>query len=240
MKKVCTSMLFALLAVVMLLVGAQKTNAAGLDYIEENQLWFGSWTADTKYKYAYLTVDQTGYYDLVAEDLVGSANLSLWIHDLDSTYDEINCYDTDTYASRNNDVYTVDNMFLIAGHLYEIRMEYSYTDTSDYSWVNMSAEVNITVSYAEYENIVLENGVYANLTAASGTTDWLEFTTWTEGDYIFNLNQETDFSVAVYEKLSGERVRAVYFDNVAYARLHLEANSEYVNISVVWSVKVSL
>ena len=230
-KKALSKFLF--IAAFVVLIFAFSTNAqasGGLDQITAGEQWSGTWSESEQYKYVYLTVDQTGYYDLVAEDLAGSADLSVYLSDLDSTFSGSNCYDTYRSLSEKDGVCAADNMYLIAGHMYEIRMSYGYY-TSDYYWTNMNAEASIVVTYDDYQNITMTNGVYVNLTAGSGNTDWLEFRTSTEGDYIFEMYQTADVWAALYEKQSGEFVDSMYFYSYQHARVHLKANTEYLLVT---------
>ena len=226
MKKLLSVFLCLILTLSIIPVGMTfNVNAASYEQIGANQTWRNSW--DGSQKYVYLTVDQTGYYDLNIKDFQAEAAIVFYIKDMEFNDDDDSWYNT--YDSFNNYVETYDreNIYLIKNHLYEIKVAYGDYDEYD-NFVNFYADLSITFTRTSYAPIEFSLGNNKNLFIGYNTYDWLEFKTSTSGDYTFTLNDYADFNLDIYEKISGTHVKFTYFDYYKTTRLNLKSNTEYI------------
>ena len=230
-----------LVMVISIFTGVALTAEAtdGLDYIKVDKVWNGTWDANTEEKYAYLTVDKTGYYDISVEDLNNTGSLMLMVKDLELSEDDYSWYNTNVYLSTEDGANSLSKVYFIEGHLYEFTMRYGYYD---YNWnhVNLEANINVTVSSTDYQPLSMTLGQYKNLTVGYNTVEWLEFKTTTAGDYIFQTNQTTSVYMAVYEKSSGEFVDDIGYYDTTKARMNLKANTEYIVLLEGWEESAKL
>jgi len=222
-------LLFVTIFLVLLFATATIASAnSGVDMIEANETWNGVWGADTEYKYAYLQVDQTGYYDLSVESLNSTGYYSLELYDLEYDYYDYSWYNTSVSLWEEYGEDSAENIYLIAGHLYEIEMQYGYYDYSDYEFYPQAANLKVTFTKNDYQTINMALGTYTNLVIGNGSTQWLVFKTSAAGEYLFETNQLADMGIAVYEKVAGTNEDYLYFGESTNNILHLKANTEYI------------
>ena len=225
--------LLSIVMCIVFLVGIVPANmlsvmaAESLDTISPNTVWNASWNSSTSTKYAYLTVTQTGYYNLSLKDNSTSGYLSCVLNDLDAAEDEYPWWRS--YASlycSNGGKTEENNVYLIAGNLYEVKFTCGYYDEDVF--VNLNANVSFLVEKTDYvpTNIIL--GQYTNLTTDYNTTYWMEFITTASGDYLLETNQTFDYGVEVYEKVSGTYQKYASFYDTQSIRFRLKANTRYI------------
>ena len=230
MKKLL-SIILCMAILVGLMPSTLSFNArAALDELTVGETWNGTWDEYTETKYAYLTVNETGFYNLSLEDLRGTSELYFCMYDLDSEEDDYSWHNTYISAYlEDTTTYEENNIYLITGHQYEIKLEYGYYSEYVEEYVPVAANINLCITKSNYETIDLTLGKTENLTVGDSTRDWLEFKTTTAGDYLIELNQTSEFGLNIYKKNSSESsVNYSYHDKKAKERIRLEANTEYI------------
>ncbi len=202
-----------------------NVSAASVEQITANQTWHESWDGTTKY--VYLTVDQTGYYDLNVTDFAGEALVDIYIADMEFETTDGYWYNSFASVSDYIETHTRENLYLIKDHLYQIAVAYGDYD-ADYNFIQFYADLSITFTKTDYTPIQLTLGGNKNIFIGSNIYEWLEFKTTAAGDYLFVLNDYADFNLEIYEKVSGEYVKFTYFDYYKTTRLTLKSNTEYI------------
>ena len=201
-----------------------KTKAVSYDQICANETWRNSWNGSKKY--VYLSVDQTGYYDLNITDFAADACVKFSMNDLDLD----NCdywYATCLNFSEYIETYHRENIYLIKNHLYQIEIAYGEYNDNDY-FENFYADLSIQFNKTNYSPLKITLNTNNNLFIDNTIHDWLEIKTSSSGDYVFTSNDYADFNLYIYEKATGNFVKFTYFDFYKSTRLKLKANTEYI------------
>ena len=241
MKKLLSVLLcITLLVGVISPVASFSVSASTIDQITVGQIWNGSWSSDVTMKNVYLTVDQTGYYNLNITDHYVTSELQFRLRDFDAVDTEKNYwYNTELYGYTENGSYTGEKIYLIEDHMYELSLVYGTHEYDDYydEYIDTFYDANISVLFTKtnYTPIKLTLGSYKTLTMDYESLDWLEFKTTTAGDYLFQFNQLFGTNegrlttLSIYEKESGGLVRTLssWYDT-STGRVQLKANTEYI------------
>ena len=235
MKKLISVLLCLTVIVGLIPTALFNVSAAGdIEQITANQISNVSWNADILIKYVYLKVNETGFYDISVEDLKDNEGyLQVNITDMDEQNNTA-WYYTNVYLD-NDDSKSDKNVYLIAGHMYEIRAAYGEYDSGSYDFIPYAADINISIMKNGYEiqELILEQN--KNLTLGAQATEWIEFTTAAEGDYLFQTSSTCEFGIEVYEKVSGNYVYYASFSSTSVTRLRLNANTQYIIKTYEWA-----
>lgn len=145
--------------------------------------------------YIYLNIEETGFYELNVTD--NSANDFSFIALVD--YDTVN-YVFTSFLENDGQTIGSGNIFLVAGHIYELALAGLNEDMSGYASGNMSvtlSKLDISVTALSTSDVSVEVPLY--------TPVWLSYTTSQAGDYCLNF---TDFSafIDVYNAKTGEMI----------------------------------
>ena len=226
MKKILSLALFLILFFNIPCSTNFKASAASYDQIVVNQEWRASW--DGNNKYVYLTVDQTGYYDLSITDYEGEGDTCFELDDMNSN-DYGTWYNTSIYFDDYIDgTYNQEHIYLIEDHLYQIIL--SYGDYIEDEYIEYDADIGITFTKTTYEPAELTLGSSKNVVVGYETYEWLEFTTTTAGEYVLTLNDYAYSGLVICEKVAGNSVDFMDLDEINTKRFYLKANTEYIII----------
>ena len=206
--------------------GSFAASAADLEWLTVGESWNGVWDAATQKKYAYLTVSETGFYDLSIEDNFGTGYLTFWLHDLDMDDSDVSVYNADENIYESFDTYCRNNLYLIQDHLYEI--ECSYEGSYDEGYPTLNANINVLFAKSDYEVLNLTLGNTSNFVVSSDDYEWLKFKTNAAGDYILSTQDTVCATFWLYEKESGAYNCHGSFRENNYHRVSLNANTEYI------------
>ena len=227
MKKIISLVLCLVLCVSFIpLAPNLHASATSSAQITANQTWRDSWDGNTKY--LYLTVEETGYYDLTLTDHAATARTDFYLSDLDS--DGSNWNNTSVLVYAYIDTHTRENIYLIKDHLYQITVQYGEVD-EDFNFNIFYADFSINFTKTDYTPTSLTLGENENLFIDKNTNEWLEFKTDAAGEYLFTLNQNAYFNLFIYEKNIGNEIGSVYFGESQVSRYNLKANTEYIIIT---------
>ena len=189
-----------------------------------------TWSGDDGEKYIYLTVSETGYYDVEVKDNNAVAELWLDVVDIDLAENfEINIDQTSEIGFYDlKEKHEFKNVRFNKDHLYQIQMTYDYYDPEFDDYVTVDADIDITVTKSDYTPIDVTLGANVNFVTDCDAYNWFVFETEAEGDYQFKVNQYTDSFFHVFEKATGKSVAYVNCSYTDVGLTKLEANTEYI------------
>lgn len=236
MKKI-----LSLILCITVLIGAVlsvniSASAASLEYIKQDEENHLTWSAKEE-KVVYLTVDETGYYDITIKDNKCTARLGFEMGDLDSEEDWYSSYISSSYNIPFNEMDTDEetnkNTYLIQGHLYQISFSYFAWDEE------YDGDIIFSVIKNDYETINLTLGKSKRLILGNNSIDWLAFKTEATGDYIFEFKQYLEnFGFIIIDQSAG-----VFLNTNTYPgknRIKLDGNKEYLIYMGCWEESTKL
>lgn len=203
-------------------------NAASPSQITDGTTYTVEWDASTRTKYLYLTVSETGFYDLSINDLNQTATLWFDLVNMDSENTPSELDDRDYHTNCETATHSLKNIKLFSGHLYEISLEYDNYDDYYEEYVPEDASITITFTKTNYAPASLNLGTNNNIWTTLDEYNWYEFETTIAGDYLFESSLYTDTYFAIYEKNTGVWVDSFNFYSTMTNRTTLKANTKYV------------
>ncbi|MBR3969025.1 MAG: fibronectin type III domain-containing protein [Clostridia bacterium] len=241
MKKVLSVLFCAVFVLALIPTLALSVSATGdLTQIEANKVNNVSWGENVDEKYLYLTVSETGFYDVSVEDLNKTGNLAFELSNMNEEYHN-------TYYNTAVGIYTALNMtssknvYLIADNMYEIKCRYGYSnETTDWVFAPLDANINVSVIKNDYEIQSFELEQNNDITIGNDIPQWFEFTSSTAGDYLLKTPQKDDFFIYIYEKTSGKYIS--YFSSASsiIKRINLKENTQYIAVVSDWASSAKL
>ncbi len=228
--------MLSVLFVVTLLFNLLAASGGAVSAAEAGPLYDGSiahisWPASESEMYMSLRVSESGFYSLTFRDFMQTGYL--WTNVDDITTDS---YVDGFYEVIGNEVYESDMMYLVSGHDYLLTV--GYVDEQSES---LNADVEIVFNKLDFTlPTVPEGDIGAStllLSLDTTTSEYVQFTSATAGDYTICFSRAIGAYVEVYDKNSGEHVMIVDtqyrkengdWQNNNKAMLTLEANTPYL------------
>ena len=189
-----------------------------------------TWSENESEKFIYLTVSETGYYDVEVKDNIAIAELWFDVVDIDLAENfEINIDQTSEIGFYDlKEKHEFKNVRFNKDHLYQIQMTYDVYDPEFDDYVTVDADIDITVTKSDYTPIDVTLGANVNFVTDCDAYNWFVFETEAEGDYQFKVNQYTDSFFHVFEKATGKSVAYLDCSYTDVGLSKLEANTEYI------------
>ena len=221
--------ILSLLLVLVMAIGFLPTVASAggvLTEIKSDVVTNITWNSDTPEKVVYLTVDETGYYDLTVKDNNETASFYLYVEDLDEDPTDISLVGEFDF-SLDEEEGEFKNIYLKEGHLYEIIMYYEnyYEYGSGDYYYPCDADIDICFKKTDYQPTEITLGQNQNIFFENGYT-WFSFKTTLGGDYQFKSTTYLNASLAIFEKNTGKLVEITYINNILL--FPLKANTDFV------------
>lgn len=231
MKKILSVLLIVvmLLSLVPAAISVSAETSIELDKIEVNTPWERTWTAETKTKYAYLTVERSGFYNINIKDFNRTGTLVFFLRDLDfegsgaPQYQNTILFNLESFTQ-----YTHNNIYLIAGHCYEFACGYGDSST----FAPLDANISIMVTETSYTPTTLTLGTTHQKVISRNARDWYELRTTTAGDYSFRINSNASYILTIFEKETGELAGEVDFTYDLVTLQKLKADTDYIIVAI--------